>query len=82
MEQLLSDRPSLRTILVVLILALAVLLAAMSGRFGHPAAARSAPSSSPIMQAPSAPNDTLGLQRAEDGPKQCVGPVEIEGPLC
>jgi len=77
-----SDRPSLRTILVVLVLALAVLLAALSGGFRHTAAARPATPSLATMPPPSDLNQTVGLERAEAGPKQCVGPHEIEGPLC
>ena len=77
-----SDRPSLRTILVALVLALAVLLAALSGGFRHPAAARPAAPSLATMPPPSDLNQTVGLERAEAGPKQCVGPHEIEGPLC
>lgn len=82
MEQPLSDRRSLRMIVVVQVLALAVLLAALSGGFWRPAAARPTAPSSATIQAPSAHNDTVRLERAEDGPKQCVGPHEIEGPLC
>jgi hypothetical protein len=77
-----SDRPSLRTILVMLVLALAVLLAAVSSGFRHPATARPWAPASATIQAPSALNDAVGLERAENGPKQCVGPHEIEGPLC
>ena len=81
-EQLSSDRPGLRTILVMLVLASAVLLAALSGGFRHPAATRPAPPSAVTMPAPSDLDQTVGLERAEAGPKQCVGPHEIEGPLC
>ena len=77
-----SDRPSVRTILVVLVLALAVLVAALSGGFRHPAAPRPAVPSSATMPPPSDLDQTVGLERAEAGPKQCVGPHEIEGPLC
>jgi len=34
------------------------------------------------MPPPSDLNQTVGLERADAGPKQCVGPHEIEGPLC
>lgn len=82
MEQPLSDRPSWRTILVVLVIALAMLLAALSGGLRRPAAALPTAPASVTIQAPSALNDTLRPERAEAGPKQCVGPHEIEGPLC
>ena len=81
MQQPLSYQPSLRTILLVVVVALAVLLAALNGGLRRPAARPTAPSPATI-QAPSALNDTVRLEGAEDGPKQCVGPHEIEGPLC
>lgn len=34
------------------------------------------------VQPPSAAEDRPVIERAEDGPKQCIGPREIEGPLC
>jgi len=77
-----SDRLSVRTILVVLVLALALLVAALSGAPRPPTAARPAAPSSATLPAPSDLNQTVGLERAEAGPKQCVGPHEIEGPLC
>jgi hypothetical protein len=65
-------------IVVVLALALALLMAGAwvttAGRHAVPAPAHLEPQSA----GESAPV----LERAEDGPKQCVGPHNVEGPLC
>ena len=77
MEQPVSQRPRLRAI-VVLVLALAVLLASVTSSHWRAAAARPATPAPAQIQLPSAP----ALERAEDGPKLCVGPHPVEGPAC
>ena len=86
MEQPSSDRPSLRTILVMLVLALAVLLAALSSGFWVTTTHRLVvPTTThrPVVPAPMHAEDATPMpDPAENGSKQCVGPREIEGPSC
>jgi hypothetical protein len=80
-EHQMSRHRSLRVILLLLGLAFAVLMVGASRGYWRPAAPPQAPASVHV-QTPSAAQDRPVIERAEDGPKQCVGPREIEGPLC
>ncbi len=82
MEHRMSKKHSARAILAILVLALAILLASLSSGHWWPAAAQPGAPASTKVQLPSGPNSTSKPEQAENGPKQCVGPHEIEGPLC
>jgi hypothetical protein len=77
-EHRMSRRHRLAVLVTALALALAVLMAGAwlrtPGRPGAPAPAHLQPRS-PVESEPA-------LERAEDGPKQCVGPHPVEGPFC
>ena len=77
-EHRMSRHHKLAVIVVVLALAFALLMARAwpptAGRAGVPAPAH--------LQPPSVAESAPVLEHAEDGPKQCVGPHNVEGPLC